>query len=355
MRNLNDYKSQKRTWDLKSLIFYMNQSTKLFVFHMDNSKTIKSEENTIMTRTQIEMKEETLSIIKDKKSKTRNQIDMEEEKTGFEARVIIEEEKLTNETQNQPEVPKSNSQLNLDSSSESPKSPKNANKKKVTRRRNYANGEDAKKMKEAIKFFEENLGTNINEIARKFGVDRKSLRHRIDGELNESSQVGPKGALTKAEEEILVKHLIDMAALGFGYNAFQVTYLVRSYLKKDLELSDYWVYKFLERHPEISKRRAQAMEKQRLGALDIGTVKNYFKTLEVAFQKCADLSDGIPLTAGRVFAADEVGFSNKNSQGYVLAKTGTKNPFVVTSNISNHIIIMALVLLMDGMALNIFY
>jgi len=133
-----------------------------------------------------------------------------------------------------------------------------------------------------------------------------------------------------------------MTGLGFGFNAFQVTELIRPYLfKTNITISDSWVFGFLERHPEISKRRAQSLEKERLGALNENTIHNYFLLLQKGFKICKDLSNGKDLTPGRVFAADEVGFSNDNTHKYILAKKGEKHPFVVNPKMSQHVSIMA--------------
>ena len=197
-------------------------------------------------------------------------------------------------------------------------------------------------MQKALEFSRENSDVSLNKIAKDFGVGRKALKDRQSGAIEVNAQVGPRGKLSKEEENILKNHLIEMAALGFGYNAFQVTELVRSFLNKnDVQISDTWVFHFLERHPEISKRRAQSLEKQRLGALDEATTQAYFDLLKLAFSKCKDLSNGIELTAGRVFAADEVGFSNENTQTFILTRKGDKHPFVVASNISQHVTLMA--------------
>jgi len=212
----------------------------------------------------------------------------------------------------------------------------------VVKRKNYSTGKDAEQMEKALKFAEENKDTSLNKIAKDFGVSRKALTNRKTGEVEVIAQVGPKGKLSKEEEKILAKHLIEMAAIGFGYNAFQVTELVRTYMnKKDIKISNSWVFGFLNRHPEISKRRAQSLEKQRLGVMNEKTIQDYFDLLGVAFKKCKDLSNGHNLSPGRVFAADEVGFSNENTQGYILTRKGTKHAFTIATNINNHVTIMA--------------
>ena len=47
------------------------------------------------------------------------------------------------------------------------------------------------------------------------------------GEVQLNAQVVPIEKLAKEEEALLSKHLIEMAGLGFGFNAFHVTELVK--------------------------------------------------------------------------------------------------------------------------------
>ena len=198
-------------------------------------------------------------------------------------------------------------------------------------------------MEKALKFLTDHPDESLNKVAKDFGVSRKALNSRKTGEVDINAQVGPKGKLSKNEEKILSKHLIEMASIGFGYSPFQVTELIRSYLNKtDIEISNNWVLGFLARHPEISKRRAQSLEKQRLGVMDEFTIQEYFSLLDIAFNKCKDLSNGQGLVSGRIFVADEVDFRNENTQDYILTKKGAKHPFVVATNIANHVTIMAL-------------
>ena len=210
------------------------------------------------------------------------------------------------------------------------------------RRRNYSIGHNAQKMKEAIAFYHTNPGKSYYEVSNTFGVERRALRERIEGNRETEAKVGKKSLLSNEEENCLVNHLMEMAELGFGYEAVQIRTLVRTLLhKKESEVTTSWFNSFMERHPNLSRRRAQALEKQRLINSDEETIQAYFDLLQLAFKKCKEFSNGAALTPNRVFVADEVGFSNDKTNLYVITKKGAKHPFMVDAGSMTHISIMA--------------
>ena len=178
-------------------------------------------------------------------------------------------------------------------------------------------------MTAAVDYARKYLDISKSDISKKFQVDRKALVERLNGFLEEGTRVGRKGILSKEQEQDLVKHLIDMAGIGFGYDVMQAKVLIRCFLKlDDIEISNSWFSEFLKRHPELSRRRAQVFNKLRMASLSSQLIQDYFDPLKIAFEKCATLSNGNKLTSNRIYAADEVGFNNINSQGYFLRVKG---------------------------------
>ena len=137
-------------------------------------------------------------------------------------------------------------------------SPKN----KVVKRRNYSKGLDALMMEDA---FEEAKGTdspNIASISKKHGVSRKALETRVSGEISLFSSPGRKPLLNAEEEEFLVQFLLEMSAMGFGYNLNTMKKLLNTIMKKDASaLTSGWVNYFLSRHPEIALRKTEALNR----------------------------------------------------------------------------------------------
>ena len=66
----------------------------------------------------------------------------------------------------------------------------------------------------------------------------------------------------------------------------------------------------MNRNPELSRRRAQAFDKQRFLQSTEECVQQYFSIPETAFKKCKELSNGVALESNRIYAADEVGFTS---------------------------------------------
>ena len=209
-------------------------------------------------------------------------------------------------------------------------------------RRNYSVGAHADKMNDAVKFANENPGKGKVSVAKKFGVSRKSLTVKLNGDIALNASVGRQALLTREEESMLSNYLIEMAHIGFGYDVYQVKFLIKTLLKKnDDKVTNRWFQGFMLRNPELSRRRSQAFDKLRLAASTMEIVGEYFLKLEIAFNKCKELSNRVELTSNRVFAADEIGFDHNVTKGYIITKRGSKHPFATnTSNIS-HITMMA--------------
>ena len=213
---------------------------------------------------------------------------------------------------------------------------------KIRTRRNYSCGPDADNMKKALDYIVENPESSRIEVAKKFNIDRKALSERLDGDRNVEARVGPRGYLSALEEHKLAQHLVDMASLGFGYDVYQAKVLVQAILNKDdTEITSSWFDGFMKRHPELSRRKAQAFSKNRMAASAIESVEEYFKLLEMAFNKCKAFSNGSELTSNRVYAADEIGFDSHINQGSIITKRGEKHPFIINANNSTHITLMA--------------
>ena len=117
----------------------------------------------------------------------------------------------------------------------------NLHEQEVIGRRNYGIGEDRIAMERAIAYSKANPDEPKKRIAEMFNVGRKSLTSRLNGTVIEGAGSGRKPILTVAEEEIVVRHLLDMAELGFGYDAHQARALIRYCFKeKEIDATNGW-------------------------------------------------------------------------------------------------------------------
>jgi hypothetical protein len=196
--------------------------------------------------------------------------------------------------------------------------------KQPGKRQNYSKGSPNLRMKNALDHIRANPSDTYEYVASKFDVDRKSLRKRAEGELTLSSHQGRIGFLPQAEEKRLAQHCIEMAQLGYGYDVIQIRNIVRYYLKNKKVTSGWW-QNFTERNPEITRRRGEALERQRMNSLSSETFTSFFELLNLAMIKCKEMSNGVPLTSARIFNMDEVGFDLNSITGYVVTRRGTKN------------------------------
>ena len=220
------------------------------------------------------------------------------------------------------------------------------------KRVNYAKGSPAERMRTAVEYLQTHRSENYQDVAFKFMVDRKSLRMRVEGELTLDSHVGNKGFLTMEQEQKLVQHCLDMARLGYGYDVLQIRNIVRYYLKdKECEVTSGWWQKFKERHPEITRRRGEALEVQRASALNAQNIAPFFEKLKLAFTVCKRMSGGVDVTSARIYNMDEVGFDLNSIKGYVITQKGVRNVPLVTSGNRTHVTVIACVNAM-GLALD---
>ena len=69
-------------------------------------------------------------------------------------------------------------------------------------------------MKEAVEAVHKGMG--YREAARGFNVPVETLRRRVIGAVQMDAKPGPPTVLSKEEEDLLAKYVVDMADMGFG-------------------------------------------------------------------------------------------------------------------------------------------
>ena len=101
-------------------------------------------------------------------------------------------------------------------------------------------------------------GMSVRGAAKKFGVPTTTLRDRTLGRVPLEAVPGPETLFTKIEEEKLVGHIKQMAAIGHSYNNNSIKEVAKEFalfLGKDVRatkrMSNNWLYGFLKRWPEV--------------------------------------------------------------------------------------------------------
>ena len=132
-------------------------------------------------------------------------------------------------------------------------------------------------------------GKTVSAAAKQHAVQPKTLDDRIRGRVIHGSNPGPSTVLTAREEDALASYLLYMAERGFPLTsnmarAFAWAVSLRSgtsdRFNEDTGLGKHWWSNFRARHPELTLRTADNLERSRENSLTKEVVDGYFETLK---------------------------------------------------------------------------
>ncbi|XP_012944713.1 uncharacterized protein LOC101864422 isoform X1 [Aplysia californica] len=173
----------------------------------------------------------------------------------------------------------------------------------------------------------------LRKAAKHFGIAVSTLSDKVHGKS--PIEYVPHSLLTQHEEERLVQWLLKMSKLGFG----QTTDDIRVMAKAIMELSGgttkdpsnlpspAWVYRFLERHSELSLRTPMSLAKER-ALVTPPNVERWFHDLKTHVDA---LDPTLLCDPTRIFNADESGFSFDPKSRKVIAFKGAKTVYTALS------------------------
>lgn len=146
---------------------------------------------------------------------------------------------------------------------------------------------------------------SLRKFAEAHGVDPTTLGRLAKGgktirEHNEERQI-----LSKAEERTIVDFLLEMGDRGFPLTHRLIIEKAQYLLQAkghDVEIGQEWIYRFLNRHPDLKTYRATPLHRTRANGLNPTQVKNYWDTVEELFDKFQP-------PPGNIFGMDEVGIN----------------------------------------------
>ena len=176
---------------------------------------------------------------------------------------------------------------------------------------------------------------SIRETCRLFGVPRSTIQDRISGRTKEQPRkVGPEPILGLDGEKKVVDWIIDLAKCGIPVSKEvlleTVTKLIKDIGKEDKfpegRPGQTWYQGFLRRHPEISLREPESINKARESVKE-SSIRKWFTELEY-FLTERGMTD-IMKDSDRILNGDETGISLCPKSGKVLAPRGYKNVYVV--------------------------
>ena len=132
-------------------------------------------------------------------------------------------------------------------------------------------------------------GTTLSAAAAAFNVPRKTLDDRVKGRVTHGTKPGPDTVLSEEEEAALMSYLVYMADRGFPLTrtmamAFAWAIAKRSgkadRFNQDVGPGKHWWSNFSKRHPRLSLRRTDKLERSRAECLNPEVVDEYFELLK---------------------------------------------------------------------------
>lgn len=167
--------------------------------------------------------------------------------------------------------------------------------------------------------------------AKKYDVPRRTLDDRLKGRVQHGTNPGPLTVLTKEEEASLVAYLLHMAQHGFPLTptmtkAFAWAIAI-CYGKGDrfseVGLSMHWWTNFRRRHPELTLRKMDNLERSRAECLTPEVVNDHFNLLEkILSESSSDLGKYIIVMKLSCHLTKLRSCNNKKGEICVLSVTG---------------------------------
>ena len=154
----------------------------------------------------------------------------------------------------------------------------------------------------------------ITQAAREYKVPRQTVSDHVHKEMKYTT--GNDRMLNDEEEEALVGYCKYMASHGFPLSRKRARCYVIEIVKvsgrqtlfnMEKGPSDQWFRKFIERHPELSEKKAEKQDRSRNRMSNINVIDNFFDFFKKELHKLGDVS------AECIFNCDETGWSGKES------------------------------------------
>ena len=208
-------------------------------------------------------------------------------------------------------------------------------------------------------------GSSFNAAAIKHGVPLSTLRDRYYGKYNpDKHKPGPSTYLSEEQEELLQRHILSMAKIGYGVSKKDVKFLIQEILNKaeaedpdnySIENRKFkenlpstgWVYNFFKRHPILAARTPENLGHQR-SCVTKGNIKFWFESL-VNFLKEEHQIDAHDFlqekNADRIFNLDESGFplAGTNGKLKIITARGAKNVYKMAPDTKEQITVLGCV------------
>ena len=214
--------------------------------------------------------------------------------------------------------------------------PQKKKNNKSKERGKYMDRYSLEELEEAMRLVKANKKT-IRDASKEFNIPASTLSDKIKGKCPKS--VGRQTVLSMTEEKVIAEKMLVMGDWGFPLRPLDVKMLVREFLNEkgfttrfgpDNMPGKDWMMGFLNRHPEISKRRANLLKRSR-ASVGPEEVKSFFQHFSV-------VADGVP--PENMWNYDETNFTEDPRVQECFFRRGTKYAEKVCDNSKNAISVM---------------
>ena len=171
---------------------------------------------------------------------------------------------------------------------------------------------------------------SVRGASKHYHIPKETLRRRIIGTTTVDGKAGHPTVLTKEEEKEIVETCQMFAEWGFGLRKLDVLNIVADFLQKTKRKNpftngrpgDGWWDGFLRRHPNLVRRKPQALQMVRARCSKTEIINHWF--VECLKPMLDEL--GLHDHPERVYNVDESGFPLSGRPSCVLARKGIKSP-----------------------------
>ena len=187
-------------------------------------------------------------------------------------------------------------------------------------------------------------GMTVSGASKQFSVSRKTLDDRIKGRVKHGCKPGPSTALTAEEESALTAYLLHMAEHGFPLTsnmamgfAWEVSLRsgTQDRFNADSGPGKHWWRSFRSRHPELTLRTADNLERSRANTLTRDVVDSYFDCLKVTLEQYKLVN-----APRQLFNCDETFLPLNISCERVIARRNAKHVNAQSCSTSEHITLL---------------
>lgn len=154
---------------------------------------------------------------------------------------------------------------------------------KMSKKRGMWTEEQLKEAMQAIKD-----GMSVRTAATEFRIPRRTLRNHIKSDVTEK-KMGRPSCLTSMQEAELCSRIFRLADVGMPLTSKVIrrsvfTYCSKNGIKTPFNTSGLagrkWLKLFLNRHPDVARRKSQFMNPARAAKLNRFIVKDHFEKLK---------------------------------------------------------------------------